>query len=128
MLVGNKSDLSAKRDVSLEEVIDWCTNKRPQKQITYLECSAKLDIGVADVFNFITHAHYDYALSPEETWTETDFDDNETDYDEAFEPSEQSVSDVGMNRYTPSPGKTKHKTPQKNDASDPEKSCWCKFY
>ena len=85
VLVGNKSDLSAKRDVSLEEVIDWCTNKRPQKQITYLECSAKLNIGVSDVFNFITHAHYDYALSPDEAWTETDFDDNETDYDEAFE-------------------------------------------
>ena len=46
VLVGNKSDLSAKRDVSLEEVIEWCTNRRPQKQITYLECSAKLNIGV----------------------------------------------------------------------------------
>jgi hypothetical protein len=88
--VGNKSDLSAKRDVSLEEVIDWCTCRRPQKQITYLECSAKLDIGVKDVFQNITHAHYDFALCPNnDTWTETDFDDTETEYefDDAFEPS-----------------------------------------
>ena len=42
ILVGNKSDLSDKRQVSLEEVIDWCTNKRPHKQITYLECSSKV--------------------------------------------------------------------------------------
>ena len=30
-------------------------------------CSGSVqDIGVRDVFNFITHAHYDYALSPDE--------------------------------------------------------------
>ena len=42
ILVGNKSDISEQRQVSLEEVVDWCTNKRPQKQITYMECSAKV--------------------------------------------------------------------------------------
>ena len=36
VLVGNKSDLSGQRAVSLEEVMDWCSNKRPQKAITYL--------------------------------------------------------------------------------------------
>jgi len=36
VLVGNKSDLSGQRAVSLEEVMDWCSNKRPQKPITYL--------------------------------------------------------------------------------------------
>ena len=125
-LVGNKSDMSAKRDVSLEEVIDWCTNKRPQKQITYLECSAKLDIGVKDVFNFITHAHYDYVLSGHDSWTETDFDDTETEYeDEAFEPSEVGLFQNGADgRVSDDKGKGRNKTPK----TDEEKSCWCKLY
>ena len=100
--------------------MDWCTNKRPQKQITYLECSAKLDIGVKDVFNFITHAHYDYVLCVNDSWTETDFDDTETEYeDEAFEPSEVGFIQSGTNRDSKN-----NKTPK----SDEERSCWCKLY
>ena len=75
-----------------------------------------------DVFNFVTHAHYDFALFPtNETWTETDFDDadvillfiflhakayllihlpihEQTEYEqEAFEPSD--VGNAEGDRY-----------------------------
>ena len=36
LLVGNKCDLSDKRAVTLEEVVDWCAKKRPRKPITYI--------------------------------------------------------------------------------------------
>ena len=127
-----------------------------------------------DVFNFITHAHYDFALSPDEVisfisftifintyilhslfvcllnnttyhiltlqaWTETDFDDTETEYDEAFEPSEKSMSEVysacGDNyggkkvSYSQQSGSYKSKSKvSKTQQNDNEKSCWCKFY
>ena len=89
VLVGNKSDLSAKRVVSLEEVLDWCIERRPEKQISYMECSAKEGIGVNDIFHVIAHAHYDNVLYPlEDNFTETDFDTDgdTTDYDSVFEP------------------------------------------
>jgi small GTP-binding protein len=35
LLVGNKTDLNDRRAVPLEEVLDWCTSKRPRKPITY---------------------------------------------------------------------------------------------
>jgi Ras-related protein Rab-7A len=36
ILVGNKSDLSDRRAVPLEEVMEWCAFKRPRKPITYI--------------------------------------------------------------------------------------------
>ena len=36
LLVGNKCDLSDKRAVTLEEVVDWCAKKRTKKPITYI--------------------------------------------------------------------------------------------
>ena len=36
LLVGNKCDLSDRRAVTLEEVVDWCAKKRPRKPITYI--------------------------------------------------------------------------------------------
>jgi Ras-related protein Rab-7A len=36
VLVGNKSDLSDRRAVPLEEVMEWCAYKRPRKPITYI--------------------------------------------------------------------------------------------
>ena len=36
LLVGNKCDLSDKRAVTLEEVVDWCAKKRTRKPITYI--------------------------------------------------------------------------------------------
>jgi hypothetical protein len=122
--------------IDCEQVIDWCTNKRPQKQITYLECSAKLDIGVRDIFNFITHAHYDFALCPVEVWTDTDYDDTETEYEETFEPSQTgSVSDSptiaaehGSQRGQSPGSRSKAKTTKATVTSEPEKTCWCKFF
>jgi Ras-related protein Rab-7A len=62
LLVGNKCDLSDKRAVPLEEVIDWCTFKRPRKPITYIECSALRGIGIQDIFVFVADSVYDYAI------------------------------------------------------------------
>ncbi len=36
LLVGNKSDLSDKRAVSLERVMEWCAEKRYRKPIVYI--------------------------------------------------------------------------------------------
>ena len=36
LLVGNKCDLSDRRAVTLEEVMDWCAVKRPRRPITYI--------------------------------------------------------------------------------------------
>ena len=73
-----------------------------------------------------------------QAWTETDFDDTETEYDEAFEPSEKSVSDVysacgdnygGKKVSSQQSGSYKSKSKvSKTQQNDNEKSCWCKFY
>jgi hypothetical protein len=104
--------------------------------MTYLECSARLDIGVRDIFNFITHAHYDFALCPVEVWTDTDYDDTETEYDEAFEPSQTgSISDGAPttaaergSRNAQSPISRRAKSTKTTETSEPEKTCWCKFF
>lgn len=50
VLVGNKSDLSDRRAVQMEQILDWCANKRPRKPVTYIECSALRNITVGDIF------------------------------------------------------------------------------
>ena len=40
LLVGNKCDLSDRRAVTLEEVMDWCAVKRPRRPITYIGITA----------------------------------------------------------------------------------------
>ena len=59
ILVGNKSDLAARRDVSMEEVLDWCTAKRPRRPITYIECSVAHGTAVKDVFLLLACAVVD---------------------------------------------------------------------
>lgn len=69
--------------------MDWCAERRPHKQISYVECSAKDDIGISEIFHVITHDHYDFITFPEsDNFTDTDFDTegDTTDYDSVFEP------------------------------------------
>ena len=120
LLVGNKCDLSDKRAIPLEEVIDWCTFKRPRKPITYIECSALRGIGIQDIFVFVADAVYDYAIR---------LDDDDTDVsDRSDDPDD--VSNVGSeddfdNGYL-SEGKSNRANgvrPKVTD-KDLEQPCW----
>ena len=50
-MVGTKSDKSAERKVTQEEVLSWVINKGA----LYFECSAKENTGIEDMFQKIAH-------------------------------------------------------------------------
>jgi small GTP-binding protein len=55
LLVGNKTDLNDRRAVPLEEVLDWCTSKRPRKPITYY---GELVYSYSRIYNEYKHRLY----------------------------------------------------------------------
>ena len=54
LLVG-KNDVG-ERATDLEDVLKWCTKKRPKRPITHIECSALRGIAVNDVFIIVADA------------------------------------------------------------------------
>ena len=70
LLVGNKCDIG-ERATDLEEVLKWCTHKRPNRPITHIECSALRGIAVNDIFIIVADAiaAYEAYLDGEGTLT-----------------------------------------------------------
>jgi hypothetical protein len=137
ILVGNKCDLDSKRAVHIEEVMDWCAHKRPRKPISYIECSALLNMGVRDVFLFIAEAMHDYKIYVIDEYIADDESGLDTTNYEHFDDSKSShysnsnfgtdftteVYDEVVNEKKPSP-KRKH---GKNKDSDLERNCFVDF-
>ena len=59
LLVGNKCDVG-ERATELEEVMKWCAQKRPNRPITHIECSALRGIAVSDIFIVVAEAIAEY--------------------------------------------------------------------
>ena len=78
LLVGNKCDVG-ERATDLEDVLKWCTKKRPKRPITHIECSALRGIAVNDIFIIVADAIAEY---------------------EAYLDGEGSDSDSEEDRYT----------------------------
>ncbi len=78
LLVGNKCDVG-ERATDLEDVLKWCTKKRPKRPITHIECSALRGIAVNDIFIVVADAIAEY---------------------EAYLDGEGSDSDSEEDRYT----------------------------
>lgn len=72
LLVGCKSDLSNKRAIPMEEVLEFCSVHRPSMPITYVETSALHGIGVQDVFLFIGESVHDYLVGDENEFNMND--------------------------------------------------------
>lgn len=138
ILVGNKCDLDSKRAVHIEEIMDWCAHKRPRKPISYIECSALLNMGVRDVFLFIAEAMHDYKIYVIDEYIADDESGLDTTNYENFDDSKSShysnsnfgtdfttedVYDEVVNEKKPSP-KRKH---GKNKDSDLERNCFVDF-
>ena len=118
LLVGNKCDLSDKRAVPLEEVIDWCTFKRPRKPITYIECSALRGIGIQDIFVFVADAVYDYALRLEDDGSDVSNESEDQD-----DLTNGETDDDFDNGYL-SESKSNRGSRPKVSEKDLEQPCW----
>lgn len=141
LLVGNKCDLDSKRAVHIEEVMEWCANKRPRKPISYVECSALLNMGVRDVFLFIAEAMYEYKIYVIDEYI---YDDNESGLDttnyEHYDDSKSShysnsnfgtdytIEDVYDELFDEKKmySSPKHKHPKTKDG-DIERNCFVEF-
>lgn len=79
LLVGNKNDLQ--RAVCMEEVLSWCTIKRPRRPITYVECSVTHNIAIHDIFLLLTESVLE-ATSQMEGLSDSDSSSSESSEDE----------------------------------------------
>ena len=111
LLVGSKSDLSGKRAVPLETVMEWCAKRRSRKPITYTECSAKQNMCVRDVFLLAADVVYDYALCID------DEEDDEDEGDSSFYSDDrdtESSEEEGREDKQVAPPKGMFRTPADN--------------
>ena len=75
LLVGNKCDVGD-RATDLEEVLKWCGQKRPNRPITHIECSALRGIAVNDVFIIVADAIAAYEAYLDGEGSDSDSEEN----------------------------------------------------
>ena len=114
LLVGNKCDIG-ERATDLEEVLKWCTHKRPSRPITHIECSALRGIAVNDIFIIVADAiaAYEAYLDGE---GDSDSEDRYALHEETREhPIFNKVKDVARTKNV------------QENVADKDKSCLVEF-